>query len=139
EQNRRGEQRGSDRTANERRGDVHRASLCCAIAGGRDVGCASTTFAPGLTLYWPSTTTRTPAASPSSMIALPSWVTGTWMGFTATESSAFTTYARSPFGPRCTTDSGTVITSRRVPSMSCAFTYCPGHNACCALANVAFN
>src|SRR5262249_37846232 len=69
------------------------------------------TRVPARNLYWPSRTTWSPAASPSSMMETPSRLYPALIGRCSTDLPALTPNANGPFGPRCTTCVGTVKTS----------------------------
>src|SRR6202158_4449485 len=68
------QQRGRDRTSDEGRGEVHGIWICCALcaaASSAALPCRMVTWLPGCSLYCPSTTTCSFAASPLSMSASP--------------------------------------------------------------------
>src|SRR6516162_5364029 len=91
------QQRRRDRPLDEWLRDIHEACACLATGG---AGCVTVTFAFCRSLYWPLTTTRSPAASPEVMIVRSPVVGPDVIGRAWTTSSSPTTQVNIPSGPR---------------------------------------
>src|SRR5271163_1502862 len=81
---------GRDRPLDEWCGNVHGIGACsalCAAASSAARPCRIVTWAPGCSLYCPSTTTCSLASSPESMSAWPSLTCATLSGRISTELS----------------------------------------------------
>src|SRR4029079_18960574 len=91
-------------------------------------GVVTSTCAPGCSLYWPSTTTCSPASNPPSIKAVFASVCATLIGRISTVLSVLMTYAYVPCGPRCTTLEGTTVAPLRVVKIKRALTNFPGQS-----------
>src|SRR5262249_33976648 len=88
------QQRGCNRSRDERRGNVHGIGVCCALCAAASSAawpCRMFTRTPGCSLYCPSTTTCSFAARPLSMSACPPLTCATATGRTATVLSGLIT------------------------------------------------
>src|SRR5262249_51995752 len=88
------QQRGRDRARDKGWGDVHGIGVrcaSCAAASSAALPWRMVTWMPGCSLYWPSTTTCSPAERPESMSACPPLTWATLTGRTATVLSALIT------------------------------------------------
>src|SRR5439155_14804743 len=126
-----GQDRREDRTVDEKVGD-HRPPFTLVSIGvppeAAPVSAAGTGFtgAPGAILWRPSTTTRSPARSPSSMSHwLPCQLVA-WTLRTSTLSPSPTTSTTEPLGPCCTARCGTRMAPVLVYPLTRILTNCPG-------------
>src|SRR5262249_39477853 len=145
----RSEQGGRDRPLDGGRRDGHgqrfgprlprRGGSLEAAGAGVSSALLTATLVPSEMRANPVVTTRSCAFRPEVMTAWASSCCDTATGRTETESSSFTTYAKVPFGPRCTAAVGTTTTSCSVSIRRRTLTNWPGHSCRSALGNSALS